>query len=196
MILKNINKVLLRTKKNIYFFKENLFNVYNRKTIRMDASSKIRLGAKINDRSKVIIGKECLLGSDVVLTSEISSGIIRIGDNVQINKNVKLDYSGGLNIGNNTMISEDSLIYTHTHGYNPYSVPSPCPCKIGANVWIGSRVILVNGVHIGEGAIVASGSVVTKDVEPYTIVGGNPAKLIKKLDKVVIEEKIKGVTKC
>lgn len=54
------------------------------------------------------------------------------------------------------------------------------PIVIGNDVWIGHGTIIMNGVKIGEGAIVAAGSVVAKDVEPYTIVGGNPTKFIKK----------------
>jgi len=52
-------------------------------------------------------------------------------------------------------------------------------CVIGNDVWIGSGVIIMDGIRIGDGAIVASGAVVTKDVAPYTIIGGVPAKVIK-----------------
>lgn len=54
------------------------------------------------------------------------------------------------------------------------------PITIGNDVWIGARVIIMDGVNIGDGAIIAAGAVVTKDVEPYTIVGGVPAKTIRK----------------
>lgn len=54
------------------------------------------------------------------------------------------------------------------------------PIVVGSDVWIGSRAIILSGVRIGHGAIVAAGSVVTKDVAPYTLVGGNPARLIKR----------------
>ena len=53
------------------------------------------------------------------------------------------------------------------------------PVYIDDDVWIGRRVLIMPGVHIGTGAIIAAGSVVTKNVEPYSIVGGNPAKHIK-----------------
>ncbi len=53
-------------------------------------------------------------------------------------------------------------------------------CEIGNDVWIGNNVMIMDGIHIGDGAVIAGGAVVTKDVEPYTIVGGLPAKPIKK----------------
>ncbi|MGZ4106010.1 MAG: DapH/DapD/GlmU-related protein, partial [Tumebacillaceae bacterium] len=50
---------------------------------------------------------------------------------------------------------------------------------IGNNVWIGCRVMILKGVTIGDGAVIAAGSVITKDVPPYTVVGGNPARVLK-----------------
>lgn len=67
--------------------------------------------------------------------------------------------------------------------------PSPKPIIIGNDVWIGAHVKIMGGVVIGDGAIVATGSVVTKDVEPYSIVGGSPAKLIRKrFDSALIDD--------
>jgi len=63
-----------------------------------------------------------------------------------------------------------------------WSVVNTAPIKIGDNAWIGMNSIILKGVTIGEGAIVGAGSVVTKDVEPWTVVAGNPARVVKKLD--------------
>jgi len=105
-----------------------------------------------------------------------------IGNNTQVNKNVELDYSGGLTIGDNVVISENATIMSHDHGLNPKSKPNKIEKKIGNNVWIGARSIIQSKVRsIGENSIIAAGAIVTKNVEPYTIVGGNPAKLIKSI---------------
>jgi len=69
-----------------------------------------------------------------------------------------------------------------------WEVVNSRPIKIEDDVWIGMNVLVLKGVTIGRGAIVAAGSVVTKNVEPWTVVGGNPAKLIKKLPIGIREE--------
>jgi acetyltransferase-like isoleucine patch superfamily enzyme len=74
------------------------------------------------------------------------------------------------------------LTYLHDSGYNEYSYTSSDKkwlCEIGNDVWIGQNVLIINGCKIGDGAVIASGAVVVHDVEPYAIVGGVPAKVIK-----------------
>lgn len=107
-------------------------------------------------------------------------GNISIGSNTSINKNVLLDGRGGqIVIGDSVDIAQDSRIWTLQHDYN-----SPDYKAIGGDViiedfvWIASNVTLLPGVKVGKGAVIATGAVVTKDVEPYTIVGGIPAKKI------------------
>lgn len=85
------------------------------------------------------------------------------------------------------MMGPECLIYTQNHVFESREIPmcqqgvtAPRPVEIGNDVWIGVRVIILPGVHVGDGAIIGAGSVVTRDVEPYSIVGGNPAKLIRK----------------
>ena len=103
-----------------------------------------------------------------------------IGNNTIINRRVLLDGRGGhLIIGNNVDIAQETNIWTLEHDLNNDNHQS-----IGADViiedyvWIASRVTILPGVKIGYGAVVAAGAVVTKDVEPHTIVGGVPAKPI------------------
>lgn len=89
-------------------------------------------------------------------------------------------------IGNYTMLASDIYIIGGDHNYRTPGIPSVFNGRdkikstfIGSDVWIGSRCIIMTGVTIGNGAIVAAGSVVTHDIEPYAIYGGAPAKKIK-----------------
>ena len=98
----------------------------------------------------------------------------------QINRNVILDFSGDLIIGKNVVISEYTFIFSHSHGYDPHSPPIKSKLVIEDNVWIGANSFIGENVNfIGENALIAAGSIVTKDVPSNAVVGGNPAKLIK-----------------
>ena len=102
-----------------------------------------------------------------------------IGNNVVINKRCLLDMRGGGHIGNNVDIAQDVHIWTAEHNVrSPNHEMISAPVTICDNVWIASRVTVLPGVTIGEGAVVACGSVVTKNVDPYAIVAGVPAKKI------------------
>lgn len=109
----------------------------------------------------------------------VSRQKIRIGDKTNINRNCVLDGRGGLNIGENVNISAEVAIYTAGHRIESsdfeYYVK---PVKIGDRVWLGTRAMIMPGVNIGEGAMVLPAAVVTKDVPPFAIVGGIPAKVI------------------
>ena len=109
---------------------------------------------------------------------------ISIGDNSGVGRNSYLSAEDNIAIGNNVMIGPQLIIYTANHE-TKLGVPMimqgmrKSPVKIGDDVWIASRVTILPGVVIGDGAVVASGAVVTKNVAPYTIVGGVPAIKIK-----------------
>lgn len=92
----------------------------------------------------------------------------------------------GVSIGDNVMMGIDILMFTNEHRHDDINVPMGKqgrtevePIVIGDDVWIGSRSLIMKGVTIGHGAIIAAGSVVTKDVPPYEIWGGNPARFLK-----------------
>lgn len=105
---------------------------------------------------------------------------IQIGSNTVINRFCYLDGRVTLKIGNNVNVSHYTLIQTLTHDpQNPDFVCVEGAVTIEDHAWIGARAIILPGITIGEGAVVAAGAVVTRDVAPYTIVGGNPARLIK-----------------
>lgn len=118
--------------------------------------------------------------SSIAMGCFVTGYHIAIGNNTVINRYSYLDGRVPLTIGNNVNISHYTLIQTLTH--DPQNPDFVCLCKpvvIEDHVWIGARAIISPGVRIGEGAVVGAGAVVTRDVEPYTIVGGNPAKFIK-----------------
>jgi maltose O-acetyltransferase len=104
---------------------------------------------------------------------------LNIKDDCSIGKYVLLDARKGLIINKRVTISSHALIWTLHHDYNSNDFhDTGDPVEIGEYAWVCSRVIILPGVKIGKAAVVAAGAVVTKDVEPYTIVGGIPAKVI------------------
>lgn len=108
---------------------------------------------------------------------------ISIGARTFINMGCSFQDWGGIEIGDDCLIGHNCTICTVNHCQNPEERGSmTChPVKICNKVWIGANVTILPGVCIGEGAIVAAGAVVSKDVEPYTIVGGVPARIIKEI---------------
>lgn len=102
---------------------------------------------------------------------------IRIGEGSVINRKVTLDGRFPLTIGRHTSISLHTIILTLQHDLSdPGFASAGAPVVIGDRVFIGARAIILPGVTIGEGAAVGAGAVVTKDIEPYSIVAGVPAK--------------------
>ena len=104
---------------------------------------------------------------------------IVIGSNVVVNKNVIIDGRGGLEIGSNVDIAQDTVIWTAQHDYNDdYHKFVTERVVVGDYVWLASRTMILPGVTIGKGAVVAAGSVVTKNVGSMELVGGVPARVI------------------
>ena len=107
---------------------------------------------------------------------------LHIGDNVRIGHNCSISAVGGCRIGNGCQLAAETMILTTEHSYAgadtlPFGMARLIkPVCIGDYVWIGTRVSIIPGIRIGEGAIIAMGSVVVNDVPPLAIVMGNPAK--------------------
>lgn len=108
----------------------------------------------------------------------------RIGRNVFVNQNCTFYDLGGLDIGDDVMIGPNVSLITSGHPVEP-SRRRDCvvarPIAIGRNVWIGAGATIIGGVTVGENSVVAAGSVVTRDVPPDTLVGGNPARVIRSI---------------
>ncbi|MCL1049567.1 acyltransferase [Shewanella abyssi] len=104
---------------------------------------------------------------------------ISIGNGTVIGHGATLDGRNGIKIGNNVNLSSEVMIWSMQHDFNcQYFSSEGGPVVIGDFAWISARAIVLPGVVIGEGAVVAAGAVVTKDIKPYTVVGGVPAKYI------------------
>lgn len=108
---------------------------------------------------------------------------INIGKRVFINMGCTFQDWGGIAIGDDCLIGHNCTICTVNHDKNSNTRGNMVcrPVKIGDKVWIGANVIILPGVSIGDGAIIAAGTVVTKDVAPAMIVGGSPARVINKI---------------
>ena len=179
----------------------NLFDLYRvykvRKTCTVGDSTRLRsvFGISSSNDSEITIGSNCCLNCRIY----VRKGKVTIGHNTWIG-NSEIISSDSITIGNDVIISDDVIIMDNNNHptsrskrlemcesgdyFGPlwkWDQAASKPIIIDDNVWIGKRVIVMKGVNIGKGSIVAIGAVVTKDVRPGTIVAGNPAKEVKTL---------------
>ena len=108
---------------------------------------------------------------------------IHVGENVFINACCHFQDHGGVTIGDGCQIGHNVVFATLNHGLQPEErgITYPAPIVLGKNVWVGSNSTILQGVTIGDNAVIAAGAVVTRDVEAGTIVGGVPARFIKRI---------------
>ena len=124
------------------------------------------------------IGKGCVIFNSCEIWHPWN---LEIGDMVALSENVICYTVDKIKIGNQTTISRDVFLCCASHDVtSPIMELTYAPIEIGDNSWIAARSIIMPGRSVGDGAVVAAGAVVINDVEPWTIVGGNPAKFIKK----------------
>ena len=104
-----------------------------------------------------------------------------IGKNVFINSGCKVQDQGGIEIGDGTLIGHNVVLATLNHALAPERRGDliPRPIRIGKNVWIGSNAVILPGVTSGDGAVIAAGAAVTKDVPENSVVGGVPARVLR-----------------
>jgi maltose O-acetyltransferase len=138
----------------------------------------------VSNKGKIVLGNEVRVWSSIVQAKLLTGkkGNLLVGDNSRLN-GVHI-YSGeSVIIGKNVRIAPYTIILdSDFHDLNNHFADgATAPIVIHDNVWIATRATLLKGVTIGEGAVVATGAVVTRDVEPYTVVAGVPARKIKTL---------------
>jgi len=107
---------------------------------------------------------------------------VKIGSHVFINHSLTIMARGGVEIEDDVMIGPGVSLLTANHDLYDHQVLLCGKVTIRKNAWIGANAMILPGVTVGENAVVAGGAVVTKDVEPNTVVGGNPARVLKYLE--------------
>jgi len=156
-----------------------------RRCNKVGALSRVSGKVIVENGGTMIIGRKCRFrGTHVPIElATMQGGSLTIGDNCSFNSGISICSQVEVSIGNNCGIGNYVLIFDtdfhdavdHTKG------GKAAPICIGDNVWLAARVTVLKGVVIGEGAVVSAGSVVVTNVPPYTLVGGVPARVIKKL---------------
>lgn len=107
---------------------------------------------------------------------------VKIGKNVIVMNGCLMMAAGGINIGDETQIAANVQLISNNHDLEDRNVITCKPVNIGKRVWIGAGATILPGVTIGDNSVVGAGSVVTKDIPADTIVAGNPARFIKKIN--------------
>lgn len=125
------------------------------------------------------IGSDTHLSMRLFLTGYHSRCQVTIGDNCVINREIYMDGRAGVHIGNNVNVSFQACLLSLHHDHNdPGFSAIGAPVIVQDHAWIGARAVILPGVTVGEGAVVAAGAVVTRSVPDYTVVGGVPARVI------------------
>ena len=133
--------------------------------------------------AKMILGDRCGNWVNIERGVRFGDGLtIGNGSGIGANSNIPSDVV----IGDNVMMGQDILMFTSNHRIDRFDVPMGAAgvteaeqIIIGNDVWIGARVIILPGVHVGDGVVIGAGSVVTKDIPDYEVWGGNPARKLK-----------------
>ena len=129
----------------------------------------------------VTFGKSVCLynGVKISLTGMGKAPVLSLGDGVSVGDRTQIHTGREVTVGDGTLISWDCVIMDRDYHAVGTEVEEPLPVRIGKHVLIGCRSIVLKGVTVGDGAVVAAGSVVTHDVPAGALVGGNPARIIK-----------------
>ena len=162
------------------------------------AGSRIEGGVDVRAGGcRLVIGASSSVSGTLVLEREGSR--IQIGDGTHVGGGTIIDSAEAVEVGSDVLISFDVVIFDHdSHsihydqrrgdgtewmaGRKDWTHKRRAPVRIESKSWIGARAIILKGVTIGAGSVVAAGSVVTRDVPPWTVVAGNPARVIRQLE--------------
>lgn len=148
----------------------------------------VRLGrCRLICTGPVSLGECCEVRDDAIIDAQ--GGPVTLGRRVGVNPFCILYGAGGLTIGDDVLVAAHTVVIPSSHRFDRPDVPmwdqgtSQIGVRIGSDVWLGTHVVVLDGVTIGDGAVVGAGTVVTRDVEPRTVVGGVPARLLRRRDE-------------
>ena len=189
--------------------------VYVPTSVRLLRHFSVNFLAPTADRLYLSIGEKCIVNA--MITFESGSGLVKIGDRAYIGQGSSIISRNSVTIGNDVTVAWGVTIYDHNshsfdwsqrarvveHFYHKYGTEScfadidwdgvsSAPIVIEDRVWIGFDAVILKGVTIGEGAVVGARSVVSRNVEPYTVVAGNPAVLIRRLNPDMSDKYVKA----
>ncbi|GBU06996.1 hypothetical protein AwDysgo_03270 [Bacteroidales bacterium] len=183
-------KPFLRKSKGLLFVGKNC-KITHKHKISLGATVNIEDCVEINalSRQGVEIGNNVTIKKNTIIDCtgvlrDLGEGL-KIGNNVGISQSCFIQVRGMVEIGSYVIFGPNVSIFSENHGFESLDIPimnQPSTKKglvIEDNVWLGAGSTVLDGVRIGKGSIIAAGSLVNKDVAPYSIVGGVPAKLIK-----------------
>lgn len=183
-------KIYLKKSSGIIFLGKNC-NITHCNKLSVGKTLTIGDNVEINSLSKdgVCIGDNVSILNNTIIEC---TGVIRslgegliIGNNVGIAQNCFIQVRGKVTIKNNVIFGPNVSIFSENHVFKYDDLPiknqgeTRDGVMIGEGVWIGTRSVILDGVTIGDNSIIAAGSIVTKDIPPYAIAGGVPAKIIK-----------------
>ena len=169
-----------------YFIRGNYYKIRLKKSFE---NNRFETGLRIEFPGNITIGSKSYFGIDCKIYASESS-LISIGSNVSFNSNVMINArgKGKISIGNNVLIGPNVVLRSSNHSFETIKLPiieqgmKDGEIIVHDDVWIGSNAVILPNCKIGKGVIVAAGAVVTCDIESHTVVGGIPAKLIRKRD--------------
>jgi maltose O-acetyltransferase len=157
-----------------------------RRCQRLGSKARLYGRCKVENWGSITIGQKLLMFGGTVRGEMVAyrGGRIEIGDKVFINYGCSISAHNLVRIGDEALIGQYAILIDCDY-HTPGRLSSPgeaLPIVIGSRAWLGARVIVLKGVTIGEGAVVAAGSVVTKDVPAWTVVAGVPAVHVREIE--------------
>lgn len=171
---------------------------------RIGGGSRISMSAYLKGTDAIRLGRKCKVHADASIDATRGAGVtfgnqvtlnrfayvqggvggVRLGNHVEINNYSIVNGTGGVDIGEDTLVGPGVKLISYQHGYLGGSAIRSQPVqaraiRVGRDCWIGANAVVMAGVSIGDGAVVGAGAVVTRDVPPNAVVAGVPAVVIK-----------------